>query len=144
LGVHSLSGVSGDKTEAGNGGSDYWVLLLDTLGNIAWQQTYGGSANDYLDDIRRTEDGCFLLSGNSASGISGDKTEDNEGATDYWIVKIDSVGNFLWDRTLGGDGSDEMYTVFETTSGNIFVAGATNSDAPTSTLLFCEILVFFI
>ena len=57
---------------------------------IEWQNTIGGSGSDYLFATLQTEDGGFILSGHSYSGISGDKTEANfglSGTNDYWIVK---------------------------------------------------------
>ncbi len=48
LGGNSDSGLSGDKTQSSQGGSDYWVVKLDSSGNIEWENTIGGSSDDYL------------------------------------------------------------------------------------------------
>ncbi len=79
LGGLSKSGISGEKTEANIGDSDYWVVKLDGSGNIEWQNTIGGNKNDRLNSVYQTNDGGYILGGNSDSGISGDKTEANIG-----------------------------------------------------------------
>ena len=63
LGGYSASGISGDKTEASLGATDYWVVKLDATGNIEWQNTIGGSSFDYLYSVIQTSDGGYLLGG---------------------------------------------------------------------------------
>ena len=88
LGGYSASGISGDKTEASLGATDYWVVKLDATGNIEWQNTIGGSSDDYLYSVIQNSDGDYLLAGYSYSGVSGDKTEANLGDADYWVIKL--------------------------------------------------------
>ncbi len=88
LGGHSASNISGDKTENGIGGADYWVLKLDAAGNIQWQNTIGGIGYDELYSLQQTLDGGYILGGWSKSNISGDKTENSLGGDDYWVVKL--------------------------------------------------------
>jgi hypothetical protein len=131
LGGCSLSNISGDKTEnsIGNYGySDYWVIKIDSLGTIQWQNTIGGSDYDYLNSIIQTSDGGYLLGGYSRSNISGDKTENSLGGFDYWIVKIDNVGNIQWQNTIGGSSSDELYSLVQTTDGGFILGGYSYSN----------------
>ena len=94
LGGSSYSNISGDKTENNTDTiapytNDYWIVKTDSAGNIQWQNTIGGSDDDALRFIQQTADGGYILGGSSASGISGDKTENNMGplnSYDYWIV----------------------------------------------------------
>lgn len=59
------------QTENSIGGSiDYWVLKLDTAGNIQWQKTVGTAENDLLNSIRQTTDGGYILGGSSDSDTS--------------------------------------------------------------------------
>ncbi|MEI2674909.1 MAG: hypothetical protein V9F05_12785 [Chitinophagaceae bacterium] len=58
----------GDKTEANHGpvGTyDFWILKLDEFGNIEWQNTIGGSGDEYLHVISKTADSGFILGGSS-------------------------------------------------------------------------------
>jgi hypothetical protein len=125
LGGSSHSLLSGDKTEAPQGGYDYWVILLDASGNIQWQNTIGGSADDFLTSIQQTADGGYILGGRSSSGISGDKTEAAQfaGLDDYWAVKIDASGNIQWQNTIGGSNSDYLYSIQQTTDGGYILGG---------------------
>ena len=61
----SASGISGDKTEASKGGSDYWIIKLSPSGNIEWQKTLGGNNNDSATNILQTADGGYIVTGNS-------------------------------------------------------------------------------
>jgi hypothetical protein len=105
LGAESQSDSSGDKTENSVGPyaykTDYWVIKLDSAGDIEWQNTIGGDDNESMRDIHQTADGGYIFGGYSESGATGDKTEYNQGHSDYWIVKIDSMGNIQWQNTIG-------------------------------------------
>lgn len=89
LGGYSYSDISGDKTEDSNGLFDYWVIKLDNSGSIIWQNSIGGSADDFLNCVQQTSDNGFILGGSTDSGISGDHTEYTNGSYDYWIVKLE-------------------------------------------------------
>lgn len=55
---------------------------------IQWQNTIGGNDYEDLQSIQQTADGGYMLGGYSLSNISADKTEDNLGVQDYWVVKL--------------------------------------------------------
>ncbi len=88
IGVSSLSGIGGDKTEASNGAYDFWIIKFDADGNIEWDKTAGGNLNDSFYSFAALSDGSFAAAGNSLSGISGDKTEANIGSNDFWVTKV--------------------------------------------------------
>lgn len=67
---------------------------------IELQNTIGGSEDDMLYSIQPTNDGGFIIGGYSYSGSSGDKTENNKGENDYWIVKTDASLNIQWQNTI--------------------------------------------
>ncbi|WP_312557354.1 T9SS type A sorting domain-containing protein [Empedobacter brevis] len=126
LGGYTDSSKSGDKTDDNIGLTDYWILKLDAIGSIQWQKTIGGLGYDELVTIIQTQDGGYLLGGNSDSPKSNIKTEKNIGGKDYWIVKLNSKGNIEWDRTLGGENTDELKSIIETKESYILL-GQTNS-----------------
>lgn len=128
IGGFSFSPVSGDKTETNYGGSDYWIVKLDTSGNIIWQNTIGGSASDAFRDLIQTADGGYLLGGYSLSNISGEKTENSNGDYDYWIVKLSSTGAIEWQNTIGGAGIDYLRDVKQLNDGSYMIAGYSNSN----------------
>ena len=87
LGGWSLSGISGDKTQASQGNYDYWIVKTDAGGVKQLDARLGGSSGDYFSSLQQTADGGYILGGSSSSGISGDKTQASQGYYDYWIVK---------------------------------------------------------
>lgn len=91
----SGSNIFADKTEPNIGLLDYWIVKLDILGNIEWQNTIGGDNTDIPTCIKQTADGGYIVGGYSDSGISGDKLEPNIGSYDFWILKLDSLGNIV-------------------------------------------------
>lgn len=127
IGGTSAGLISGDKTVESNGLSDFWVLKLTNLGEIVWQKSIGGNDQESLNRMTLTIDGNYLLSGSSSSSISGDKTSNSRGSNDYWIVLIDSEGNIIGQKTIGGSESEGLTNIIETPDGGYFVAGSSLS-----------------
>ncbi|MDB5282297.1 MAG: hypothetical protein JWO06_1372 [Bacteroidota bacterium] len=123
------SDSGGDKTQNNwrSGYENYWIVKLDSAGNKIWDQRYGGTKGEDLFCMTKTKDGNFLLGGYSFSDISGDKTQNNKGQNDYWILKIDSAGNKIWDRDFGATSSDMLYDVSNTADGGFLLAGNSTS-----------------
>ena len=127
IGGYSDSSISYDKTESSRGLQDYWVLKLNSLGNIEWQKTLGGNGNDILNRIIQTSDGGYLLGGRSNSNISGDKTENSRGGSDWWIIKLNASGTEAWQKTIGGSGHDDLNQIIEANDGGYLFAGSSSS-----------------
>ncbi|WP_084677545.1 T9SS type A sorting domain-containing protein [Altibacter lentus] len=127
MGGYSDSNISGDKTENSNGALDIWIVKIDASGSITWQNTIGGSGDDYLLSIQQTSDGGYILGAGSDSNISGDKTENSRGGLDYWILKLDNNGAISWQKTYGGAMPDFDTYVIETSDGGYFVGGYSDS-----------------
>ena len=88
LGGVSDSDISGNKTTASHGGFDYWLVGLDDAGNALWQTNIGGTANDALTKIAFRPDGSYVIGGHSESGIDFEKTEQNFGVNDFWVLSF--------------------------------------------------------
>ena len=124
--VAGVSGsIDGDVTES-NGYDDYWVVKLDSLGNILWQNTYGGSSFDQCNDIVLTSDGGYLLAGYIYSN-DGDITL-NHGDVDYWVVKISVTGVIEWQKSFGGIETDFANRILTLPSGNFMIIGESSSN----------------
>jgi len=129
IGSNSTSGVSGNKTVGNLGSYDFWLMRLDTAGNMKWQRDMGGRSDDQLTEIRLAHDGNFLLASTSQSPASGDKTEDPVGYPlalyiyDYWVLKMDTASNIIWQNTIGGTMDDQVGGLRESDSGKIYVSG---------------------
>jgi hypothetical protein len=128
IGGYSISGVSGDKTQPGKGCYDYWVVKLDSHGQILWDKTVGGSSWDYLEAVEQTSDRGYILGGYSYSDSSCDKSANNKGSTDYWIVKLNISGTIIWDKTIGGTGNNILSSIHQNADGS-YIAGGSSSSA---------------
>ncbi|QRR00160.1 CBM96 family carbohydrate-binding protein [Dyadobacter sandarakinus] len=122
--------ADGDKTKV-KGGLDFWTIRIDSVGNKLWEKTYGGTEMEYLSEVLPESDGSFVLVGFSYSNAGFDKTEDRKGgiATDGWMIKIDSLGQVLWDKTLGGAKADEITYIEKTADGGYLISATSLSDA---------------
>ncbi|TKK65547.1 hypothetical protein FC093_19715 [Ilyomonas limi] len=123
LGGASFSNKSHEKSQNSRGLIDYWIIKLDVAGNIQWDKTIGGNNTDFLRTLQQTSDGGYILGGESLSPISGEKTENGRGDTDYWIVKLNSNGKVQWDKTIGGSNEDACYAVSEIKKNHYVVGG---------------------
>ncbi len=115
---NSIDGDLSGKTLEVN---DYWLLRLDADGNMLWNKTYGGSKDDRGQSIIQTNDGGFAIVGYAMSD-DGDRSN-NEGFHDNWILKLDALGNILWEKSFGFSGHDHSYDVVQTADGGFFFAG---------------------
>ena len=93
----------GDIT-VNKGDEDIWILKLTSTGTIDWQKTFGGSGEDHATAIQQTSDGGYIFSGYTNSS-DGDVTNAH-GNDDYWVVKLDNLGNLIWQKALGGSDKD--------------------------------------
>jgi hypothetical protein len=127
-----ISGSDGDVNQ-NYGGNDFWVIKLDTHGELQWQRTFGGSGEEFGTSIAQTPDHGFLLAGSTDSkdvDVIG-----NDGGVDLWLVKVDSIGNLVWQKTMGGTKPELAHCVVTTSDKGILLAGhsqSTNGDVTTN------------
>ncbi|WP_158546215.1 GEVED domain-containing protein [Adhaeribacter pallidiroseus] len=129
LGGNSLSGISGDKSQASRGGRDYWVIKISNTGTKQWDKRFGGSGDEDLKVILPLANGEYLLAGFSLSGAGGDKTQASKGGQDFWVVKLNSTGGKLWDKSFGGNSDDILNAAITTTDGGFLIGGGSASGA---------------
>ncbi|QNF32137.1 T9SS type A sorting domain-containing protein [Adhaeribacter swui] len=127
LGGSSLSGVGGDKTQASRGERDYWIVKIDAAGNKQWDKRFGGSGYDELKQVYQLPSGRYILAGTSNSPASGDKTIGSRGGQDFWVVKINSNGTFVWDKRYGGSLNDALQSIAPTLDDGFLLGGSSFS-----------------
>ena len=133
----SLSDKSGNKSENGMGDLDYWIWKMNEKGDLDWQKSFGGSGSDFLQSIKTTSDGGFILAGtsnssneNSAQTSRNDKKDACRGGDDFWIIKLDAKGNEMWQKTIGGMGQEKLQSIVRTMDGGYVMAGSSSSPGP--------------
>jgi hypothetical protein len=130
IGGYSRSPISGDKIETSNVYWDYWILKLNSAGNIQWQNTITGEREEFLYDIKETSVGNFIVVGKSNSLISGDKTDSYYGPIrnfDIWFLNLSSDGNIIWQKTIGGDALDSGHKTLQNEDGSFILGGTSLS-----------------
>jgi type IX secretion system substrate protein len=104
---------------------DSWIVKLDSSGNIDWEKSLGGTNFDDAKSITQTIEGGYIVAGFTKSE-DGDVSE-NKGYFDYWIVKLDILGNITWEKSLGGGDVDYAQSISQTFDGGYIIAGYTES-----------------
>jgi len=118
---------SNDINVSGNhGANDYWVVKLDSLGSIIWQKCLGGTSIEECWSIFQTHDNGFILAGYSFS-TDGDVIA-NHGNADYWIVKLNNIGDFQWQKCLGGTDDEKAHSIIQTSDYGYIIAGHSTSN----------------
>ncbi|MBP7507869.1 MAG: T9SS type A sorting domain-containing protein [Prolixibacteraceae bacterium] len=93
---------------------DFWIVEVDSRGYIIWSKFYGGYEDEQISGFLRTPDGGYILAGNA--GYSAGSPEENKDV-DIWLVKIDSLGNILWERKYGGSGDESLNSISLSSDG---------------------------
>lgn len=98
---------------------DYLLIKTDENGEALWSRNYGGIRKDFCQGIMQTIDGGFALSGYTYSfGVL---------RSDFWLLKVNEVGDSLWSRTFGGSGAEFCQSLIRTPDNGYAMAGQTSS-----------------
>jgi len=116
----------GSTNSFGAGASDMYLVKTDSLGNLLWSKTFGGSGADEGKTITTSAEAGYILAGNTNSYGAG--------GLDMYVIRTDSVGNTLWDKTIGGTNTDNISSLLSINGGYI-IGGSTNSDSKTDMYL---------
>ncbi|QDU78366.1 FG-GAP repeat protein [Polystyrenella longa] len=112
----------------GFGGSDAYVIKLDSQGQFQWGKTLGGSGRDEGEGIAIDSFGNVFTTGffeGTADFDPGTGTFDlsSNGGRDVFINKLNNNGEFVWTRTLGTTSSEEVIGIEVDSSGNVVLLG---------------------
>jgi hypothetical protein len=106
--------IAGYTFSYGAGGSDVYIVKLDSLGNLNWTKTIGGTKADIGYSIVQTKDAGYAVAGETDSYGSD--------STDIYIIKLNSIGNLKWSRVLGEPDYNEAYSLIQTKDAGYAVA----------------------
>jgi arginine repressor len=108
-----------ESSGSGEDIGDIFIVKLDSSGNVQWAKTIGGASEDRANSIIQSSDGGYVVAGWTASFGAG--------YVDIFIVKLDSSGNVVWTKTIGGSSDDRAYSITQSSDGGYAVAGFTTS-----------------
>ncbi len=104
---------------------DYWVVNLDTLGNIKWSKCFGGDQHDYASQVIKTKDDGYAVIGYSDFGVT---LAGYLSYNDYWLIKLDTSGAVQWQKSYGGSNFDEANCIIQTNDNGYLVSGTSLSN----------------
>jgi len=123
----SASDTGGNKSSPRIGGRDFWLVKTDAEGGKDWEAAYGGTGSEICWGLAGGPD-HYLLPGQSASGVSGNKSSGNAGRQDFFAVKVDSGGGRIWDASFGGADFDWCYAATPTSDDGFLLVGESVSE----------------
>ena len=119
--------MDGDIEGKFNESFDFWFLKFNEFNELEWQKTYGGSDDERASDLIQTNDGGYAVIGKSKSN-DGDVSE-NAGYEDFWIIKLDSYGSILWEKSFGYSGIDTPNSIIQTNDQGYLITGVLDVSA---------------
>ena len=109
--------IVGTTDSLGSDNRDAWLIKTDSSGNKLWDKSFGGSGRwNFASSVQQTTDGGYIIAGSYSY---------DPGKLDAWLIKTDSSGNKLWDKTFSG--YDDASSVQQTTDGGYIIVGTTDS-----------------
>jgi len=106
-------------TYSGSGESDVYLLKVDSSGDKDWDKYFGGAYWDEGYSVRQTSDGGYIIVGLTFSFGAGEY--------DVYLIKTTSNGNKQYEKTFGGTGDDNAWSVCQTADGGYIITGYTES-----------------
>jgi hypothetical protein len=95
-----------------------WLIKTDSSGNKEWEKIFGESGEGELKSVQQTKDGGYIIAGRSPGDYESN-------GYDVWMIKTDSSGQALWNKTFGGSAEDYANSVQQTSDGGYIIAGIT-------------------
>ncbi|MCT3805979.1 hypothetical protein HZQ57_12245 [Elizabethkingia anophelis] len=119
--------------EKNNGDFDIFLIKINRDGNLIWSKNYGGSGYEGISQdntIVEAANGNFIFVGYTSS--SDFNVSNNNGGYDVWVSKIDSNGNLIKQKTLGGSNDDVGRKIIKLNNNFIITlkSNSSNNDFP--------------
>ena len=109
--------ISGQTMSYGAGGGDILLTKTDSSGNVSWNRTWGGANFDFSYGMTLSDNGEYVIAGTTSSY--------GNGSNDIALVKFNSSGSLVWNKTWGSTGSESSQSVIRTSDGGYAVSGYT-------------------
>jgi hypothetical protein len=113
---------SSDGDVQNNRGCEFWVIKIDSSGQILWENSFGCTTNGEVNrDAILMPDHGLLMMGRITS--AGGDVSIFYGETDIWFCCIDSTGSILWEKTFGNGGMENALKIKMTSRNTILMIG---------------------
>ncbi len=117
----------GNHFVTSNGGTDCFILKLDTNGDFIWANTFGANSSDI--SARITSKGNDIYVGGSLNGsqtfttINGTTALTSNGSSDIMLAKLNTNGEYVWVNSWGGAASEVIYSIHIDEYDKIYLGG---------------------
>ena len=109
---------------------DIFVSKLDSSGNFVWAKSFEGTGG-YFDEgrsIHVDKIGNVYTTGTFSGTVDlnpgpGIMNFTANGPMDMFISRLDSFGNFIWGKTIGGTNSTLGFSIVTDNTGNVYTTG---------------------
>ena len=112
----AIAGYTYNSTQS----NDVWLIRTNAAGYEIWNSTFGA-----IDEYQRPD--ALVESASGGFGILATNKTSGGLYTDSWIIRTDSTGNEIWNKTYGGDESDGGSQIMEMLDGGFVFVGSTHS-----------------
>ncbi|MGA1874645.1 MAG: hypothetical protein ACMUIA_03450 [bacterium] len=113
--------VAGSILDQTDWSYDFYVIKLDSSGQVARSKTFGGNDDDEAYAVQQTADEGYIVAGYTDS--------DGSGGSDFYILKLNKDLGYEWDQTIGGSADEVANSIQQTTDGGYVVAGSVRSES---------------
>ena len=111
--------IAGYTYGFGAGDVDVYLIRTNSIGDILWTKTFGGTDQDFGYSVKQTNDSGYIIAGTTRSFGAGFE--------DIYLIKTNANGDTLWTKTFGGTGEDIGYSVQQTSDGGYLIGGNSTS-----------------
>lgn len=111
-----------------NGNEDIFVCKYDNNGNFTWAKSFGGPTNDFCNDIVLDRSGNIYINGYFEQTADFDPGPgafnlSSAGSTDIFVCKLNSFGNLVWAKRIGGPSADVAFSIGLDELDNVYSTG---------------------
>jgi len=110
----------GSTQSEGAGSFDMYLSKTDNLGNLLWNNTFGGPHYEYANSISINAENDIYVLGTS-------KSYGQDGSADIYLVKTNENGDEIWSLSIGGSYMDQGQKVISTPDSGALIIGSSNS-----------------
>ncbi|MFH1220876.1 MAG: T9SS type A sorting domain-containing protein [Candidatus Eisenbacteria bacterium] len=107
--------LTGWTNSFGGRNQDVYVVKTDARGDALWTRTFDGTSYDFGYSVTEARDGSFVVAGHTYSSGTG--------GWDVYVVKIDVLGNLLWEGKYGGSDLEQGNSILQAADGGYVIAG---------------------
>jgi hypothetical protein len=126
--IGNSTSIDGDLSN-NYGEQDVWMLKIDNEGLVQWQQNFGGSKDDFINNFTEDHEGNFVIIGETYSfDFDAIENHSGNGARDFFILKVSTQDQKIWNHCYGGSGDEYARGIIESNSNEYVVVGEAYSN----------------